>query len=58
MELTGEERNKLTIKEAARLNSPISSTVSTYSPRRERPLKIYLDQTLRRPKVAIEPDID
>uniref|UniRef100_A0A1B6DYN4 Ubiquitin carboxyl-terminal hydrolase 47 n=1 Tax=Clastoptera arizonana TaxID=38151 RepID=A0A1B6DYN4_9HEMI len=56
--LTAEERTELTNKESVRLNSPSTSKVSSYSPRKERPLKIYLDQTPQRPKVTVDPDID
>lgn len=55
--LTSEERSELTSKENARLNGH-NSTVSLYSPRKERPLKIYLDSTPRRPRTVVEPDID
>ncbi|XP_046669066.1 ubiquitin carboxyl-terminal hydrolase 47-like isoform X1 [Homalodisca vitripennis] len=40
--LTQDERNELLTKESARAGA--ASTISTYSPRKERPLKIYLDR--------------
>jgi len=54
--LTQEERGELTSKESARLSASSSSlTVSTYSPRKERPLKIYMD---RRPLQTTDTDVD
>lgn len=42
-ELTPEDRRELQNKEKARLERLGASTISAYSPRRERALKIYLD---------------
>ncbi|XP_054273738.1 ubiquitin carboxyl-terminal hydrolase 47 isoform X2 [Macrosteles quadrilineatus] len=52
--LTPEERSELTTKETQRLSGS-NSTVSSYSPRKERPLKIYLE---RRPQFVVEADVD
>lgn len=52
--LTTEERKELSTKETTRLNG-VSGTINTYSPRKERPLRIYLD---RRPCPAGDADVD
>lgn len=44
-ELSSEERRELTGKENTRMERLGCSTTSTYSPRRERALKIYLDSS-------------
>ncbi|GLH00204.1 Ubiquitin carboxyl-terminal hydrolase 47 [Gryllus bimaculatus] len=52
-QLTPEERKEIANKEGSRVNK--LSTVSTYSPRKERALKIYLDPA---PRKCEEPDLD
>ncbi|XP_069705284.1 ubiquitin carboxyl-terminal hydrolase 47 isoform X2 [Periplaneta americana] len=46
-QLSSEERKEIANKEGSRVNR-LGSTVSTYSPRKERALKIYLDTSPRR----------
>jgi len=46
-QLSSEERKEIASKEGSRVNR-LGSTVSTYSPRKERALKIYLDTSPRR----------
>jgi ubiquitin carboxyl-terminal hydrolase 47 len=50
-QLSGEERKEIANKEVlcvTRLGTRLGTTVSTYSPRKERALKIYLDTSPRR----------
>nr|CAD7439732.1 unnamed protein product [Timema bartmani] len=53
-QLTSEERKEIANKEGCRMGK-LSSTVSTYSPRKERALKIYLDSS---PKKHDDIDVD
>jgi ubiquitin carboxyl-terminal hydrolase 47 len=46
-QLSSEERKEIANKEGSRVNR-FGSTVSSYSPRKERALKIYLDTSPRR----------
>lgn len=45
--LSNEERKEIASKEGSRVNR-LGTTVSTYSPRKERALKIYVDTSPRR----------
>ncbi|XP_075229694.1 ubiquitin carboxyl-terminal hydrolase 47-like [Lycorma delicatula] len=56
-QLTQEERKAINLKDTAKRNGP-SSTVSSYSPRKERPLKIYHNSAPRRPRAVVESDVD
>lgn len=45
--LSNEERKEIASKEGSRVNR-LGTTVSTYSPRKERALKIYVDTSPKR----------